>query len=90
MINTARGELVDESALIHALENSQLSLACLDVFAQEPLSPDSPLWDMPNVICTPHTAGFSDAILQRMAEKFLENVGHFSRGEPLINVAKLA
>jgi phosphoglycerate dehydrogenase-like enzyme len=45
---------------------------------------------MPNVICTPHTAGFSDAILQRMAEKFLENVGHFARGEPLINVAKLA
>jgi phosphoglycerate dehydrogenase-like enzyme len=45
---------------------------------------------MPNVICTPHTAGFSDAILQRMAEKFLENVEHFARGEPLINVAKLA
>jgi D-2-hydroxyacid dehydrogenase (NADP+) len=90
IVNISRGAVIDEPAMIDALQNGRLAGAYLDVFAQEPLSPDSPLWDMPNVICTPHTAGFSDAILQRMAEKFLENVGHFSRGEPLINVAKLA
>jgi phosphoglycerate dehydrogenase-like enzyme len=90
IVNISRGVVIDELAMIDALQNGRLAGAYLDVFAQEPLSPDSPLWDMPNVICTPHTAGFSDAILQRMAEKFLENVGHFARGEPLINVAKLA
>jgi lactate dehydrogenase-like 2-hydroxyacid dehydrogenase len=46
--------------------------------------------DMPNVIAIPHTADFSDAILQRMAEKFLENLGHYARGEPFINVARLS
>ena len=90
IVNISRGAVIDEPAMIEALKNDRLAGAYLDVFAQEPLPTDSPLWDMPNVIATPHTAGFSDAILQRMADKFLENLGHYSRGEPFINVARLS
>lgn len=90
IVNISRGVVIDELAMIDALKNGRLAGAYLDVFAQEPLPAESPLWDMPNVIATPHTAGFSDAILQRMAEKFLENLGHYARNEPFINVARLA
>lgn len=90
IVNISRGAVIDEPAMIDALKNDRLAGAYLDVFAQEPLPTDSPLWDMPNVIATPHTAGFSDAILQRMAEKFLENLGHYANGEPFINVARLS
>ncbi|MGK9872187.1 NAD(P)-dependent oxidoreductase, partial [Salmonella enterica subsp. enterica] len=60
LVNVARGEVVDEPALIAALREGRLAGAYLDVFAHEPLPTDSPLWDMPNVIVTPHSAGFSD------------------------------
>jgi phosphoglycerate dehydrogenase-like enzyme len=89
IVNISRGAVIDEIAMIDALNHGRLAGAYLDVFAQEPLPTESPLWDMPNVIATPHTAGFSDAILQRMAEKFLENLAHYARGETLINVARL-
>ncbi len=89
IVNISRGTVIDERAMIDALQKGRLAGAYLDVFAQEPLHVDSPLWDMPNVICTPHTAGFSDAILQRMAQKFIENLGYWKRGEPMINVATL-
>lgn len=90
IVNISRGAVIDELAMIDALNNGRLAGAYLDVFAQEPLPTESPLWDMPNVIATPHTAGFSDAILQRMAEKFLENLAHYARNETFINVARLA
>lgn len=90
IINISRGAVIDEPAMIDALKNGRLAGAYLDVFAQEPLPTESPLWDMANVIATPHTAGFSDAILQRMAEKFLENLGHYARNEAFINIARLA
>ncbi len=89
IVNISRGAVIDEPAMISALQSGRLAGAYLDVFAQEPLPTDSPLWDMPNVIATPHTAGFSDAILQRMADKFIENLGHYARGESFINVARL-
>jgi len=89
IVNISRGAVIDEPAMIDALNHGRLAGAYLDVFAQEPLPTESPLWDMPNVIATPHTAGFSDAIIQRMADKFLENLGHYARGESFINVARL-
>jgi phosphoglycerate dehydrogenase-like enzyme len=89
IVNISRGTVIDEPAMIEALQKGHLAGAYLDVFAQEPLHVDSPLWDMPNVICTPHTSGFSDAILHRMAQKFIENLGYWKRGEPMINVASL-
>jgi len=89
IVNISRGTVIDELAMIDALQSGHLAGAYLDVFAQEPLHVDSPLWDMPNVIATPHTAGFSDAILHRMAQKFIENLGYWRRGEPMINVASL-
>ena len=89
IVNISRGTVIDEPAMIDALQNGRLAGAYLDVFAQEPLHVDSPLWDMPNVIATPHTSGFSDAILHRMAQKFIENLGFWKRGEPMINVAAL-
>ena len=89
IVNISRGTVIDEPAMIEALQNGRLAGAYLDVFAQEPLHKDSPLWDLPNVIATPHTAGFSDAILQRVAQKFIENLRHWKCGQAMINVASL-
>lgn len=90
LVNVARGTVVDEEALIAALRDRHLAGAYLDVFRHEPLAVDSPLWDIPNVIVTPHTAGFSDAILRRMAQMFLDNLGRWHRGEKLVNVVDKA
>jgi phosphoglycerate dehydrogenase-like enzyme len=87
LVNVARGEVVDEPALVEALRAQRLAGAYLDVFAQEPLPEDSPLWDLPNVIATPHSAGFSDGNEARVAGSFLENLGRFTRGEVLANLA---
>jgi phosphoglycerate dehydrogenase-like enzyme len=87
LVNVARGEIVDEPALVEALRARRLGGAYLDVFAQEPLAEDSPLWDLPNVIATPHSAGFSDGNEARVAGLFLENLGRFTRGEVLVNLA---
>ena len=88
IINISRGAVIDEPAMIEVLNNGRLAGAYLDVFAQEPLASDSPLWDMPNVIATPHTAGFSAGILQRMSQMFIQNLKHWQRGESLLNVVK--
>jgi phosphoglycerate dehydrogenase-like enzyme len=87
LVNVARGEVIDEPALVDALRTRRLAGAYLDVFAHEPLAPDSPLWDLPNVIATPHSAGFSDANEERVAEMFLENLARWLRGEALRNLA---
>jgi len=81
VVNVARGDIVEEKALIAALAGGRLAGAYLDVFEQEPLPADSPLWDLPNVIVTPHCAGFSDGNEERVARIFLENLGRWSRGQ---------
>ena len=74
LVNVARGEIVDEDALIAALKGGALAGAYLDVFAFEPLVAASPLWDLPNVIVTPHSAGLSDGNEVRVARLFLEKL----------------
>jgi phosphoglycerate dehydrogenase-like enzyme len=90
LVNVSRGEVIDESALIDALRSNQLGGAYLDVFAQEPLPADSPLWDLPNVIATPHSAGFSDGNEARVAHMFLDNLARWNRGETLVSLAEPA
>jgi len=85
MINVARGEIVSEPALIDALNSGHLAGAYLDVFETEPLPPESPLWDMPNVLVTPHNAGAAAGNDERILEIFLDNLGRWHRGEALVN-----
>ncbi|HEY1226726.1 MAG TPA: NAD(P)-dependent oxidoreductase, partial [Ramlibacter sp.] len=87
LVNVARGEVVDEGALVEALRQQRLGGAYLDVFATEPLATDSPLWDLPNAIVTPHSAGFSDGNEDRVARMFLDNLARWVAGQPLLNVA---
>jgi phosphoglycerate dehydrogenase-like enzyme len=86
LINIGRGGLIDEPALISALQSSAIAGAGLDVFAQEPLPADSPLWDMPNVIITPHHAGDSPHSHDRLMALFCENLRRYLAGEELLNV----
>jgi phosphoglycerate dehydrogenase-like enzyme len=88
-INISRGEVVDEPALIGALESGQLGGAYLDVFMQEPLPATSPLWDLPNVIVTPHNSTASAGNDTRVTALFLANLKRWQQNQPLINeVAK--
>lgn len=87
LINIGRGAIVRLDDLVCALQRGEIAGAALDVFEQEPLPPDHPLWDLPNVILTPHVAAASPRIAERHLATLLENVGRFVRGEPLINVA---
>jgi phosphoglycerate dehydrogenase-like enzyme len=86
LINIGRGAIVVLDDLVAALRTGHLAGAALDVFEVEPLPADHPLWDFPNVILTPHTAGYSPVIARRHLATLVENVGRFARGEPLINV----
>jgi phosphoglycerate dehydrogenase-like enzyme len=83
LVNVARGEVVDEPALIAALRGGRLAGAFLDVFAHEPLPADSPLWHLPNVIATPHSAGFSDGNAARVEALFLSKLARWQAGQPL-------
>jgi phosphoglycerate dehydrogenase-like enzyme len=86
VLNIARGEVVDEPALIELLQSGHLGGAYLDVFYKEPLDADSPFWDMPNVIVSPHNSSTSRGNDARVAQDyFLPNLGRISRGEALIN-----
>ena len=85
LINVARGRVCDEPALIDALKSGQLGCAYLDVFEKEPLPLESPLWDLPNVILTPHNAAVSAGNERRAAELFLLNLEKWARREPLLN-----
>ncbi|MXY78930.1 MAG: D-2-hydroxyacid dehydrogenase [Chloroflexi bacterium] len=83
LINIARGRIVDEPALIEALRSGALAGAYLDVVAQEPLDPASPLWDLPNVILTPHSSWAAQGNPERARLIFLDNLECWLRGEPL-------
>lgn len=85
LINTARGPIVDEAALVDALGSGEIAGAGLDVFETEPLPEDSPLWKMDNVIITTHSAGVSSYRPQRTVDFFCENLRRFLAGKPLLN-----
>lgn len=84
-INIGRGALVDEPALVEALRSGRLLGAGLDVFAREPLPPDSPLWELPNVIVSPHSASTSDQENRRITALFCDNLRRFLDRRPLLN-----
>jgi len=78
LVNVSRGEVVVEKDLIEALQNGNLGSAYLDVFEHEPLSQKSPLWSLPNVIVTPHSAGFSAGNEERVSQMFLDNLASWA------------
>ena len=83
LINIGRGGLIDDQALIRALDNGQLSLAILDVFSQEPLPADDVFWTHPGIRVTPHTSFNGDGVHDRWDTLFLENLQRFVEGQPL-------
>ena len=85
VVNVGRGTVVDEPALIAALRAGQVGFAALDVFAAEPLPGHSPLWDMPNVLVSRHTAALSVQEDRRIAELFARNARRLLDGEELLN-----
>ena len=89
LVNVARGSVVDEPALVRALEEGWIAGAALDVFETEPLPATSPLWAMENVIVTPHIAGEPDDYPRRVMTVFEENIRRFREGRPLVNVVDL-
>ena len=86
LINIARGKLIDDTAVVAALRSGRLGGAALDVFTREPLEHDSPYWDLPNVIVTPHTSGAMQDYWTPLVRLFAENLRRFERGEPMRNV----
>jgi phosphoglycerate dehydrogenase-like enzyme len=84
LINVGRGSLVDEAALAEALRTNKIGGAALDVFEQEPLPADSPLWDLENLLITPHTAGMTDKLWERHYVLFSENLRRYLSGQPLL------
>jgi len=90
LVNLGRGRLVDDSALLAALEGRRIGGACLDVFTQEPLASDSPYYHLPNVIVTPHIAGAFPELNELDREYFVGNLRRFIAGQPLLSVVDRA
>lgn len=86
LLNVGRGALIDEPALVDALRAGTIAGAALDVFAREPLPADSPLWDLENLVLTPHIAAGTDHYYERATDIFCANLRRFLDGEPLVNV----
>ena len=84
LINVGRGPLVVESDLIEALRNHRIAGAALDVFDQEPLATDSPLWDLDNLLITPHTAGLTEKLWERHYALISENLRRYLKGQTLL------
>lgn len=84
LINVGRGPLVDEAALLDALRSRKIAGAGLDVFTEEPLSPDSPFWDLENVLITPHTAAVTERLWERHYQLICENLRRFLAGKELL------
>ena len=85
LINVGRGAVIDEEALVQTLEDGRLTGAALDVFATEPLPQDSPIWNLPNVLISPHTAALSARENERIVALFTENLRRYLRGDDLIS-----
>lgn len=90
LINISRGPVVDEAALITALQKGTIAGAALDATEIEPLAVDSPLWDMENVIITPHNSADSILYMDRAINLFLDNLKRYENGELLVNKVNLA
>jgi phosphoglycerate dehydrogenase-like enzyme len=86
LVNVSRGSLVDEDALVRALRAGALAGAALDVFREEPLGAGDPIWDVPNLLITPHVSGFRRDHWDAALALFVENRRRFAAGEPLLNV----
>jgi phosphoglycerate dehydrogenase-like enzyme len=86
LINIARGRLIDEIALRRALSSGWIGGAVLDVFGEEPLPPDSPMYDTPNLVITPHTSWASDRVAERTVDLFTDNLRAYRAGEPMRNL----
>jgi glyoxylate/hydroxypyruvate reductase len=86
VVNVARGQVVDETALIDLLGSGHLGGACLDVFSTEPLPESSPLWDLDNVLISPHSASTVAAENELITDLFIDNLGRWLAGAPLRNV----
>ncbi len=85
LINIARGAVVDQNALIESLQAGHVRGAALDVFTPEPLPKGNPLWEMPNVLVSPHSASTADTENQKITALFIDNLKRYLKGEPLIN-----
>ncbi len=86
LINVARGQVVDEGALVRALQDGHLKAAGVDVTYEEPLPPDSPLWELPNVIITPHVGAQAASRVDDSTQLAIENLSRYFRGESLLNI----
>ncbi len=86
IINVSRGRLVDEKALVAALAEGRLRAAGLDVFAEEPLPAGHPLWDLPNVLITPHVSAVTRQFWRRQTDLIVENLRRYLVGRPLLNL----
>ncbi len=88
LVNVARGQVIDEPALIEALRTGRVGFAALDVFAVEPLPASSPLWDMPNVIVSPHSASTAASENGKITDIFCRNLGCYLEGrhDDMVNV----
>ncbi|HLB26064.1 MAG TPA: D-2-hydroxyacid dehydrogenase [Dehalococcoidia bacterium] len=86
IVNIARGPIINEAALVRALAEGWIAGAALDVFEQEPLPPDSPLWTVENVLLTPHISGGTPVYMERAVALFCYNLRRYLAGEPLRNV----
>jgi phosphoglycerate dehydrogenase-like enzyme len=90
LVNVARGALVDEAALAEALRSGRLGAAVLDVFEQEPLPPESPLWELPDLYASAHSSVSVDRYLDDVFDLFADNVARYVAGEPLHNRVDMA
>jgi phosphoglycerate dehydrogenase-like enzyme len=86
VVNVARGRIIDEAALIAGLKSGRLGGAVLDVFDREPLDPASPLWTLPNVVISPHSAGVRQDHWEEVIDLFMDNLRRFREGRPLLNM----
>ena len=86
LINGARGRLIDEDALVDAMNTGIIGGAALDTVASEPLPENSPLWDLPNTIITPHVAAFTDGVGKEVGSFIIENIRRFAENEPLLGI----
>jgi phosphoglycerate dehydrogenase-like enzyme len=86
IVNVSRGPLIHDEALIDALREKKIAGAALDVFVEEPLPSDSPYWDMPNVLITPHTAAVTTRLWERHYQQISNNLRRFLAGQPLTGV----